>query len=94
MKINSPDDSRYQANWALGSLEIFFNGESMGKTRVPDLKDAKKILNCVVKNKTTLQDATYFNEAAKQMIGVDILEMSFSKDRRKVLYQGKFFAEA
>lgn len=49
---------------------------------------------CVVKNQTLLQDATRFNEAAKVMIGVDILKMSYSEDRRSILYQGKFFAEA
>lgn len=94
MKIISPHDSRYQAKWALGYLEIFFNDESMGKTHVPNLKDAKKILECVVRNKASLQDATHFNNASKVMVGVDILEMSFSKDRQNILYQGKFFAEA
>lgn len=94
INMTSPHDVRYAARWARGSLEIFHDGKSVGKNRISTLKKAKKIFGIVVQTKTPLQDVVDFDHASQDMIGVDLSKMSYSIDRRQILYQGEFFAHA
>ena len=94
INMTSPHDVRYAARWARGRLEIFYDGKSVGKSRISTLKKAKKIFGIVAQTKTPLQDVVDFDHVSQDMIGVDLLKMSYSTDRRQILYQGEFFAHA
>lgn len=94
INMTSPHDVRYAARWARGYLEIFHDGKSVGKSRISTLKKAKTIFDIVVQTKRPLQDLVDFNDISQGMIGVDLSKMSYSTDRRQILYQGDFFAPA
>lgn len=94
MKINSEQDARYSFKWMMGCLEIFHDGEFIGKAEIPTLREAMKVFEVVVQGKAPLQDIIRFNEATKGMIGADLSAMSYSKDRQQILHKGIFFSDA
>ena len=75
-------------------LEIFQDGKSIGKVRIPTVEKAKEIFNLVVQTKSSLEDLAYFHKISQDMIGLDLSKMRYSEDRQTILYQGKFFADA
>ena len=92
MKISSSDDIRYSAIWIKGDLEVFYEGESVGKAYVSTLKLAKKILELVVHSKYDLEDIVHFHEISKGMIGMNVLDIDYSLGRQHILYKGKILA--
>ena len=94
MKMNSPHDTRYTAKWTNGYLEIFYDGESVARACISTPSLAKKMFRLVTQSQYELADIIRFNNAAEGLIGVDIQAMGYSADRKHILYQGRFFADA
>jgi hypothetical protein len=94
MQIYSPHNSRYRLKWTTPNLDLFYEEDLIGRTQASGLAEAKKIFDVVVQGKAPFQDVVRFNDATKGMIGADLSAMSYSKDRRQILHNGKFFAEA
>ena len=94
MQIYSSHNSRYRLKWTAPYLDLFYERDFLGRAQVSGLAEAKKIFDVVVQGKAPLQDVIRFNDAAKEMIGADLSVMSYSKDRRQILHNGKFFADA
>lgn len=94
MHMTSPHDVRYSARWTRKCLEVFYDGKSMGKARISTLRKAKEIFGIVVQTQSPLQDLADFHKVSQDMIGVDLSKMSYSTDRRCILYQGEFFAHS
>ena len=94
MNITSPYDARYSLRWTSVYSDIFCDGKLVGRTPALGVMEAKKVFEVVARGKVSIQDAMYFNEAAQGMIGADLLAMSYSNDRRQILYNGRFFSNA
>ena len=80
--------------WTTTYADIFYDGHFVGRFCASGLEEAKKIFEVVAQGKETLEDVIRFNEAAQGMIGVDLSAMSYSNDRRQILYAGNFFSNA
>lgn len=93
MNMTSPHDVRYRARWVREHLEVFQDGKSIGKVRVSTVEKAKEIFNLVIQSESSLENLAYFHEISRDMIGVDLSKMRYSKDRQTILYQGQFFAD-
>ena len=94
MNITSSYDARYSLKWTSVYSDIFYDGKSIARAHSLELEEAKKIFEVVARGKVSLQDVMRFNEAAQGMIGVDLSAMSYSSDRRQILYNGNFFSNA
>lgn len=94
MNITSPYDARYRLRWTSVYSDIFCDGKLVGRTHALGVMEAKKVFELVSRGKVSLQDAMYFNEAAQGMIGAGLSSMSYSNDRRQILYNGNFLANA
>ena len=94
MRITSSYDARYSLKWTSVYSDIFYDGKFVARAHASGLEEAKKIFEVVARGKVSLQDAMRFNEAAQGMIGVDLSAMSYSNDRRQILYNGNFFSNA
>lgn len=94
MSIKMSINTRYHSRWAGGYLEAFFDGKSIGKVRVSDLRVAKKLFRLAVETHIPLQDLVHFERISQEMVGADLSKMSYSEDRQQILYQGRFLADA
>ena len=94
MNITSSYDARYSLKWTSAYSDIFYDGKSIARAHSLRLEEAKKIFEVVARGKVSLQDVMHLNEAAQGMIGVDLSAMSYSNDRRQILYNGNFFSNA
>ena len=94
MRIHSSYDVRHSLRWTTAYSDIYYAGKFTGRAHGLGLEEAKKVLEVVARGKVSLQDAMHFNEAAQGMIGMDLSAMSYSSDRRQILYNGNFFSNA
>lgn len=93
MRITSSYDARYSLRWTSVYSDIFYDGEFVGRADASSIEEAKKIFEVVALGKVSLQDVIHFNDVTREMIGVDLSAMSYSNDRRQILYNGNFFAD-
>jgi len=94
MRITSSYDARYSLKWTSLYSDIFYDEKFVARANALGLEEAKKIFEVVARGNVSFQDVMRFNEAAQGMIGVDLLAMSYSNDRRQILYNGNFFSNA
>lgn len=94
MKMISSYDARYRLKWTSVYSDIFYDGKFVGRAHALGLEEAKKVFEVVARGKISLQDVIRFNEVAQGMIGVDLSAMSYSSDRRQILYNGNFFSNS
>lgn len=94
MIITSSENDRYTAKVVNSRVEFFHQDMSLGIANFERISGAKKVLSCLALTEKPLEEVLCFYRASKDLVGADMLKMSFSEDGQYILYSGKVIANS